>query len=266
MSADPSIPLLELFPSIQGEGSYFGEPQVFVRLAGCPLRCRWCDTAESWSFPGPEAPRSAELWLGGIPTEEVPAWAGAAEVLGHLGRLDPTGRRTVSITGGEPLMWPEALLALRGVLPYRRLHLETSGAFPRSLAKVADAFDHLSVDLKLPADLAPPVDPGPGFETPPADEAGWRAQRRAVLAQLRGRDACAKLVVAGKRSVEAYTPLLDDLAELTPETPLFLQPVTPIARIEAPKYKELQPLLAAAEERGLRPRVVPQLHPQLGVR
>jgi len=41
-------PLIEVFSSIQGEGRYVGQPQVFLRLAGCPLRCRWCDTPRSW--------------------------------------------------------------------------------------------------------------------------------------------------------------------------------------------------------------------------
>lgn len=38
----------EIFYSLQGEGTLAGVPGVFVRLAGCPLRCRWCDTKYAW--------------------------------------------------------------------------------------------------------------------------------------------------------------------------------------------------------------------------
>lgn len=40
----------ETFHSLQGEGILCGTPSVFIRLAGCPLRCRWCDTKYAWDF------------------------------------------------------------------------------------------------------------------------------------------------------------------------------------------------------------------------
>ena len=46
-----SAPVMEVFASFQGEGLYAGEPQVLVRLRGCPLRCPWCDTPGSWRIP-----------------------------------------------------------------------------------------------------------------------------------------------------------------------------------------------------------------------
>jgi 7-carboxy-7-deazaguanine synthase len=74
----------EVFLSIQGEGSRAGRPCVFVRLAGCPLRCVWCDTAYAFRE--------------GTPREEE-------ELLAELRRFSP---RLLCLTGGEPLAQPDA--------------------------------------------------------------------------------------------------------------------------------------------------------------
>ncbi|MEM7519198.1 MAG: hypothetical protein AAF368_20015, partial [Planctomycetota bacterium] len=50
LSSATLAPVLEVFASIQGVGSFVGEPQVFLRLRGCQLRCRYCDTPGSWEL------------------------------------------------------------------------------------------------------------------------------------------------------------------------------------------------------------------------
>ena len=262
MSSPCLTPVLEVFASIQGEGAFVGEPQVFVRLGGCPLRCGWCDTPESWAVPGRSATARLDLETG---PERVGAWALPREIAAWVGRLDPGGRRPVSLTGGEPLMWPELILSLRAELGGRRLHLETSGAFPRTLERVLEAVDHVSADHKLPADLGPAVPLGPGFGAPPTRSGDWRKARRAMLGLLAGRDACAKLVVVGGRAVHDYTPILTDHAELAPELPLYVQPVTPTRKLAAPGAELLEGVVREAETLGLFLRVVPQVHPLLGL-
>jgi 7-carboxy-7-deazaguanine synthase len=263
----PSAPVLEVFASIQGEGRYLGQPQVFVRLFGCPLRCRWCDTPGSWLVPGEGGSARLDLAAG---RARAPARAKADELAAWVEAADPGGSRPVSVTGGEPLMWPEFLLALREALPGRRLHLETAGAFPRSLARVLDAFDHVSADLKCPQDLDAPVPlSGPGAphaaEAAPSDAAQWREARREVLGLLAGRDACTKLVLSGARTLEELAALLEDQAELAPDVPLFLQPMTPVAGLAAPSKAFLSEAAALALSLGLSPRVVPQVHRLLGL-
>ena len=68
MDNPAAAPVLEVFASIQGEGRYVGEPQVFVRLRGCPLRCTWCDTPGSWDVPRGASARPPSAWRS--------AWAG----------------------------------------------------------------------------------------------------------------------------------------------------------------------------------------------
>ena len=259
-----SAPVHEVFASLQGEGAFVGQPQVFVRLDGCPLRCAWCDTPHTWRAPAPEA-TSPDTEHG-----ERRAWLTPGEVVALVEACDPGGRRPVSLTGGEPLMWPDFVLDLGAALNgRRRLHLETAGALPRTLAEVLPAVQHVSADLKLPADMASPVAlevPGCSREAAPASEAGWREQRQAVLGLLSGRDACLKLVVAADRRPGDYEELLSDAAALALDLPLHLTPATPTRGVAAPPEELVAGVAEAAAARGLAVRVLPQLHALLGLR
>ncbi|MBM5791498.1 MAG: 7-carboxy-7-deazaguanine synthase QueE [Cyanobacteria bacterium M_surface_10_m1_298] len=103
-----TLPVVETFHSLQGEGMHAGRSALFIRLGGCQVGCSWCDTKHSW--PQEVHPQRT---LKDLAAE---AEAAAAE-----------GAAFVVITGGEPLEHNlDALCtALRPVgLP---LHLETSG-------------------------------------------------------------------------------------------------------------------------------------------
>lgn len=102
----------ELFYSIQGEGTLAGVPSVFIRLAGCPLHCRWCDT------PYSRLPGQGRLLAPASIAEAVDA-AGSAAC------------RHVVITGGEPTA-ARSLAALTRLLARRGLHvtIETAAIDP----------------------------------------------------------------------------------------------------------------------------------------
>lgn len=102
---EPALRVAEIFHSLQGEGTRVGLPTVFVRLTGCPLRCRWCDT--SYAFSGGEMLTLSEI----------------------LVRTGSFGTRHVCITGGEPLAQAgcRALLMRLAEAAYD-VALETSGA------------------------------------------------------------------------------------------------------------------------------------------
>ncbi|MEW5968112.1 MAG: 7-carboxy-7-deazaguanine synthase QueE [Pseudomonadota bacterium] len=109
---------------MQGETSRAGIPTVFVRLTGCPLRCRWCDT--TYSFQGGETVTLTDL----------------------LRRIADYGVATVCVTGGEPLAQKNcpALLAALCDAGYS-VSLETSGAL--DISGVDPRVSRI-VDLKPP--------------------------------------------------------------------------------------------------------------------
>ncbi|MCH2103453.1 MAG: 7-carboxy-7-deazaguanine synthase QueE [Planctomycetes bacterium] len=254
---DLKAPVMEVFSSFQGEGLYAASPQVFLRLAGCPLRCAWCDTPGSWELAEGAQARVRTT----TEKRSEPAWASPEDAQRWIDEVDPTGRMTVSVTGGEPLLWAEFLLALRPLLGRRRVHLETAGAHPESLRRVLQACDHVSADLKLPLDMGAPV--AVGFdeeEASPVSHEDWRRSRLALLGLLRDRDACGKVVIAGGHPAAAYEELFDDVRERASELWLFLQPATPISGAPGPTREEVERLAAAAKGRGLRARVLGQLH------
>lgn len=268
-------PVMEVFASIQGEGAYVGEPQAFVRLRGCPLRCRWCDTPQSWKITPHDRARIARPEPATRAEEPVSIgreepWATPFQVACWVAAVEPGAPRTVSVTGGEPLLWPDFLLGLKAMLGGRRVHLETAGAHPRTLARVIDAFDHISLDLKPEQDLDDPEDFRAAefelegsilaSEPSPRSKAEWKIARRDCLALVRGRDACGKIVVSGERSALDLARLLDEVECHAPELPVYLQPATPVKGLRAPARETLESLAEMARDRGLAVRVLPQIH------
>src|ERR1700754_1264669 len=130
MASDPArLKITEIFHSLQGEADTVGFPTVFVRLTGCPLRCRFCDTA--YAFHGGE-------WM---------TVDGVLTKVGAFGQA-PGGPRFVCVTGGEPLAQKSCLPLLTALCDAGyRVSLETSGAMP--LGGV-DARVNRVVDVKTP--------------------------------------------------------------------------------------------------------------------
>ena len=110
----------EIFYSIQGESTYAGKPCVFVRLAGCDLRCTWCDTAYAFN----EGQKMS-----------------VDEVLQHVDRY---GSPLVEVTGGEPLLQEDVYPLMERLLQNgRTVLLETGGQIdvsrvPGGVVKVLD--------------------------------------------------------------------------------------------------------------------------------
>ncbi len=115
----------EIFLSVQGESSHAGWPCVFVRLAGCPLCCAYCDTAYAREEPGRD-----------MTLDQVLDQALSYEV------------RRVELTGGEPLAQPAAPALLQRLCDAgMTVLLETSGAVDIS---PVDRRVHVIMDIKCP--------------------------------------------------------------------------------------------------------------------
>jgi 7-carboxy-7-deazaguanine synthase len=114
----------EIFHSLQGEGLLAGLPCVFIRLAGCPVGCVWCDTKYAW-----DANEGEEL-----PIPEI------------INKIVKWPCRYVVITGGEPMVNPQ-LPDLARALKERNKHITIETAGIKFVAGLA--CDLMSVSPKL---------------------------------------------------------------------------------------------------------------------
>ena len=122
---DERLRVTEIFYSLQGESRPAGIPTAFIRLTGCPLRCRYCDT--EYAFHGGRQMPIADI----------------------LVEIEKFGARYVCVTGGEPLAQPNCLNLLSRLADSGfRVSLETSGALD-----ISDVDDRVTIvmDIKTPA-------------------------------------------------------------------------------------------------------------------
>ncbi len=104
------IRVFEIFKSFQGEGPRSGRPTIFIRLSGCNLACKWCDTKDSWN-----SNNSVSLCVQDIMSHSL---------------IEGRAATNVCITGGEPLIQqsdPEFILLLMKLQDHFTVELETNG-------------------------------------------------------------------------------------------------------------------------------------------
>jgi 7-carboxy-7-deazaguanine synthase len=105
-----TLPVMEHFYTLQGEGFHQGKAAYFIRMGGCDVGCVWCDVKDSW-----DAEKHPKFEIGTLISE-----------------VGKTPAKIVVITGGEPLMYDLDELTKELKSAGLKTHIETSGAYPLS--------------------------------------------------------------------------------------------------------------------------------------
>ena len=220
----------EVFLSIQGEGLYFGIPQLFIRFYGCNLSCGFCDTATP----------SFETFTTKMLIKKISKYRAPYH--------------SISLTGGEPLLQADFISEF---LPeYKKQHkktvyLETNGTLPDALSEVIDLIDIIAMDFKLPSSTA--------------DKSYWEEHER-FLRIAEKKKVFVKAVVTNNTSAAEVVALGDIVGKINSRIPVVLQPATvPEARREVLR-ESLEHHRSILMDMVKRVEIIPQVHKMIGVK
>lgn len=223
----------EIYASIQGEGPYTGEPQIFLRLAGCPLRCDYCDTPASLTAKGHPQKTSKRV------RDEIVKLARKNNI------------QTISVTGGEPLAQVGFLKELFPLLKKAglRIYLETAGVHHKALSDVIRWVDVISMDIKLPSAV---------------QKIFWSEHQKFL--SIGAKKLFVKIVVEDKTKDAEWNRALSLVRKTHPQPLLVIQPATPQGPAKPPKALRLGTLYQIACRSLRHVLVMPQQHKVWGVR
>ena len=126
----------EIFSSIQGEGEYIGCKQIFIRFCACNLNCAYCDT---------------DFYPTNINDKNTFFEFTPDELADYLKKnFDLTSTRSVSLTGGEPLIWADFLKEFMPKLNIK-YYLETNATIDDNAKVILPLTDVIAADVKLPS-------------------------------------------------------------------------------------------------------------------
>ncbi len=239
-----NLPITEIFSSIQGEGPYVGVRQLFLRLPKCNLKCPYCDTEtkipEQFRVEKVPGTQVFSMMENPIPLDQL---------LDLLQTYDLSIHHSLSITGGEPLLWADELAVLLPFLKAKGLtiYLETNGTLPDQLLQILPLVDIISMDIKLPFS-------GINF---------WNLHESFLRYSIQ-KEVFVKIVVDQETTLEDLQHACDLIVRVDPSILTILQPVTPSQGILTPKPKQLIEWQSLLLEKLINVRVIPQTHVSMG--
>jgi organic radical activating enzyme len=216
----------EIFHSVQGEGLYLGEKQLFVRLFGCNLSCRFCDTKlNRYKEYEPQ------------------------EVVDELRLYHDF--HSISFTGGEPLLQKDFLketMRLSAEAGFKN-YLETNGTLSGELEDVIGYVDIVAMDMKLPSST----------ETAHL----WNFHRRFLKVASR-KEVFVKMIICKSTRPECLKEALRLIKDVDSSAVAILQPNS--FELDKELWQKLEEFRGACNDEGVIACVVPQMHKVMGLR
>lgn len=225
--------ILEIFSSIQGEGIYAGERQIFIRFADCNLDCIYCDVDKN---------------------KKVLQFT-IDDILSKVKMLNKhIEHKTISITGGEPLIYWEFLnILLHKLKKDFKIYLETNGTLANELKNIIRLVDIIAADIKLPSVA------GQGHL--------WKEHLQ-FLKIARAKEVFVKIIVSSKLAMQDFKKAISLVRKINSKIPVVIQPVQSMG---SDTYSQcLTPSLLNLQKYALRyldnVYVIPQVHKIIGAR
>lgn len=228
--------VIDIFSSIQGEGIFLGARQIFIRFKRCNLSCVFCDE---------DLDRKAKRYTPLELMKEVKAI-----------ELNKGPHHSVSLTGGEPLLYAEFLKGFLKILKKNRnfkSYLETNGTLPYELSKIIDLVDIVAMDFKLPSSTG-----GKPY---------W-SEHLEFLKIASKKKVFVKAVVTPDTKKEDIEKAIGLVKRMKGGIPFVLQPATPLKFGDNDVSKDaLLGFLEVGLKNNIRNiRIMPQVHKMLGIK
>jgi 7-carboxy-7-deazaguanine synthase len=240
--------ITELFSSFQGEGPYAGRRQIFIRFAGCPFSCFYCDTPSA-RYP---KPKFCTVFGNAFKKRFFENPMSLSLVLELLPELRTPDLHSISYTGGEPLFSATFVkeIAKEAKDMHLKNYMETNGYSARAFASIADYFDFASIDIKLR-----------GHQASTNYDEQYKNELECIrISADRGLETIVKVVVVKDTAIEEIEDICRDIADFNIK--FVLQPVTDdrAQRDIVPSIKELFALSETAGTFLPDVMVIPQVH------
>ena len=246
--SEPSAPIIEVYSTFQGEGSFIGERQLFIRFQDCEFNCRYCDTPLSFvinRFCRVENPPFAKKFNQYLNPVSI-------DLLGEI--VSSFDDRTITLTGGEPLQKVDFLKKWLPTLNRsRHILLETAGIHFAELREIVDYIDIVGMDFKLKSST--------GMHP-------WWQEHEMFLKTVleHKKEVYVKTIMTRDTTLEDLQKGIKLLVSLDHKIPLILQPASITNRFQAsPSMEQMYQWQTAALEYLPNVRVIPQVHKQMGV-
>jgi 7-carboxy-7-deazaguanine synthase len=233
--------LSEIFTSIEGEGILFGTKTMFVRLAGCPFKCHWCDTPYA-------LPMDSGINYSVGEVKEI-----------IIKSLQPNTYK-INFTGGEPLVQYEAVLELAKFVRQKglRVYLESSCYDAVRFSKVLPYIDICKVELKL-------------RDSKIVNEKQYCNLLKNELECLRqavnsSKTTYIKVVVTNSSNLKEFKDIVCEVFRIAKPSKLAGFIIQPSYRVDEPTLDVLFGFYDAVYPMYDQVRIVPQLHKIIGAR